>query len=46
MPDTADYNDLADSVATGLQEIILNQADPAQTLRRYQDEFNRRHVKP
>jgi len=46
MPDTADYNDLADSVAAALQEIILNQADPIQTLRRYQDEFNRRHVKP
>jgi len=46
MPDTANYNDLADSVAAALQEIILKQADPAQTLQRYQDEFNRRYAKP
>ena len=46
MPETANYNDLADSVAAALQEIILKQADPAQTLQRYQDEFNRRYAKP
>jgi maltose-binding protein MalE len=46
MPETANYNDLADSVAAALQEIILKQADPAQTLQRYQNEFNRRYAKP
>jgi len=46
MPDTPNYNNLADSVAAALQEVILKQADPAQTLQRYQDEFNRRYVKP
>lgn len=46
MPTTEDYNDLADSVAAALQVIVLQQADPARTLQRYQDEFNRRHAKP
>ena len=46
MPDTPNYNDLADTVAAAVQEIVLKQADPAQTLKRYQDEFNRRYAKP
>jgi len=46
MPATANYNNLADSVAVTLQEIINKQADPAKTLQRYQDEFNRRYAKP
>lgn len=46
MPDTPHYNDLADSVRAALQEIITRKADPAATLKRYQDEFNRRYAKP
>ncbi len=46
MPPTPHFNHLADSVAVALQEIVLKQADPAQTLQRYQDEFNRRYAKP
>jgi ABC-type glycerol-3-phosphate transport system substrate-binding protein len=44
MPETTDYNDLVDTVKTAVQEIILKDADPAETLKRYQDEFNQRHA--
>ncbi len=46
MADTPHYNDLADTVASALQEIILKRTDPAKTLKRYQDEFNRKYGRP
>ena len=46
MSDTPDYNDLADKVSTALQEIILKNSDPLETLRRHQDEFNARYAEP
>lgn len=45
MPDTPHYNDLADSVAAAVQEIILKGVDPAETLKQYEDDFNSRYVK-
>ncbi len=46
MPSTPHYYDLADTVASALQEIILKHTDPAATLKRYQDEFNARYARP
>ncbi len=46
MPSTSHYYDLADTVASALQEVILKTADPAATLKRYQDEFNDRYARP
>jgi multiple sugar transport system substrate-binding protein len=46
MPNTPHYYDLADTVSNALQEIILKRADPARTLKRYQDEFNRKYARP
>ena len=44
MPGTPHYNHLADSVAAALQEIVLQRADAAATLARYQEEFNGRYA--
>ncbi len=46
MPNTPHYYDLADTVSGALQEIILKGAEPAKTLKRYQDEFNGRYARP
>jgi len=46
MPSTPHYYDLADTVASALQEVILKRVDPAATLKRYQDEFNDRYARP
>lgn len=46
MADTPHYNDLADTVASAVQETILKRADPANILKRYQDEFNARYARP
>ena len=46
MPNTPHYYDLADTVASALQEVILKGAEPAATLKRYQDEFNDRYARP
>ena len=46
MPSTPHYYDLADTVASALQEVILKRTDPAATLKRYQDEFNDRYARP
>jgi len=42
MPFTAHYMDLADIVASALQEILVSHAPIAETLNRFQDEYNAR----
>lgn len=42
MPATPHYNELADSVAAAIQEILLEGADVAETLKRAEDEYNAR----
>ena len=40
MPPTAHYGELADTVAAALQEILVKDADAAETLKKAQDEYN------
>ena len=42
MPATPHYNELADSIAAAIQEIILQHADVADMLKRAEDEYNAR----
>ncbi len=40
MPSTGYYGELADTVAAAMQEILANQAPIAETLQKFQDEYN------
>ena len=42
MPNTPHYNELADSIAAAIQEILLQHADVAEMLKRAEDEYNAR----
>jgi multiple sugar transport system substrate-binding protein len=40
MPSTGYYGELADTVAAAMQEILVNEAPIAETLQKFQDEYN------
>jgi multiple sugar transport system substrate-binding protein len=44
MPNTGYYGELADTVAVALQEILVNQVPIAETLQKFQDEYNAQYA--
>lgn len=44
MPSTGYYGELADTVAAAMQEILANQAPIAETLQKFQDEYNSQYA--